>query len=575
MSKFNSGHAVTRSSRSPLKTVSSTPDTVTHEGAPAFTRNARSELFLLGVSNFVGESSFYEVAEDRDNRFSKLCREVAAEDGLWFASFVRWLRSEGNMRSASLVAAAEGVHARLAAKTVDEVRNRRIISSVLQRADEPGELVAYWEQAFGEAHPTDDGRRKAKLAMSVKRGVADAIELYRPTDVLTQVYDEYSALKYDTDSKGKRFADVVELTHPEGYSAQRGQYYTWLLDRRHGRDDGDYPLLEMVAARKQLEAVAQGDRRALLTDGDAKSLMKSAGVTWEWMASWLGSELDATFWESMIPNMGYMALIRNLRNFDEKKVSRKVANQVADRLADPAQVAKSRQLPFRFLSAYLNVGSDRWREPLSEALTHSVANVPELPGRSLILIDTSGSMQGVMGGNERSPRRGSSRSVSPRMVQAAALFGVAVAVKNAGRADLRIFADRVSSPMPVHAGDSVLHMTEHINGKIGSVGHGTEIEGSIRDAWDGHDRVLVFTDEQTFGECRGYGYGGHQGVTSAVPKHIPMYSWNLQGYEAAMMASESNRHQLGSLTDHAFVMISRIEQGLRAEWPWESGTSRG
>jgi len=38
---------------------------VTAEGAPGFTREPRTELFLLGVSNMVGEDTFYEGAVDR------------------------------------------------------------------------------------------------------------------------------------------------------------------------------------------------------------------------------------------------------------------------------------------------------------------------------------------------------------------------------------------------------------------------------------------------------------------------------------------------------------------------------
>ncbi len=74
--------------------------------------------------------------------------------------------------------------------------------------------------------------------------------------------------------------------------------------------------------------------------------------------------------------MGYMALLRNLRNFDEAGVSDAVAGRVAERLADPAQVAKSRQLPMRFLSAYRAAPSLRWAWALEQAIAHALANVP-------------------------------------------------------------------------------------------------------------------------------------------------------------------------------------------------------
>ena len=47
-----------------------------------------------------------------------------------------------------------------------------------------------------------------------------------------------------------------------------------------------------------------------------------------------------------------MALLRNLRNILQADVSAGHVDHLCIRLADPDQVAKSKQLPFRFLSAY-------------------------------------------------------------------------------------------------------------------------------------------------------------------------------------------------------------------------------
>jgi hypothetical protein len=63
-------------------------------------------------------------------------------------------------------------------------------------------------------------------------------------------------------------------------------------------------------------------------------------------------------------------------------------------------------------------------------LTLLSANIPELPGRTLILIDTSASMGQPL-----------SRKSTMTMVQAAALFGLATGIRNRDRADLYGFAD--------------------------------------------------------------------------------------------------------------------------------------
>jgi hypothetical protein len=56
-----------------------------------------------------------------------------------------------------------------------------------------------------------------------------------------------------------------------------------------------------------------------------------------------------------------MTLLRHLRNFDGSGVGDEVAAPVAAELADPAQVARARPFPYRFLAAYEQAPSLRWR----------------------------------------------------------------------------------------------------------------------------------------------------------------------------------------------------------------------
>lgn len=77
------------------------PSVRTYEGAPAYRRDAKGELFLLAVSNMVGETTFYEPAADRDERFRALVHQVAVEDFDWLAGFLPWLRTEANLGTSS------------------------------------------------------------------------------------------------------------------------------------------------------------------------------------------------------------------------------------------------------------------------------------------------------------------------------------------------------------------------------------------------------------------------------------------------------------------------------------------
>lgn len=524
MSKFNTTR--TRPATSSPITTERTPTGQTFEGAPGYARDTKSELFLLAVSNMVGEATFYESADKRDTRYADLVHKATLEDPDWTARFLRWLRTEGNMRSASLVGAAEFTKARLDAKL--DGQSRQVVDSVLQRADEPGEMLAYWTSVHGRAVPKP-----------VKRGAADAAK---------RLYNERSFLKYDSASKGSRFGDVLNVVHPEGVKGWQAELFEYALDVRHGHADEIPASLAVLRANADLREHAANTPEVLLQP----ETLREAGFTWEAALSLAGSKVDkARLWESLAPSMGYMALLRNLRNFDEAAISDEMARAVADRLADPEQVAKSRQFPFRFLSAYETAPSLRWGHALDQALQHSLRNLPSLPGRSLILIDTSASMTRV-GLSARS-------KVTP--AKAAAVFGVALGAKGES-VDVHGFADGTFRH-DIPRGASVIRGVDRFVNRIGEVGHGTNIAGSLQATYAGHDRVFIISDMQTIG-----GYYG-RGVSDMVPRHVPIYGFNLQGYEhAAMPTGAGNRHEFGGLTDATFRMIPLLEAGRNADWPF-------
>ncbi len=496
-------------------------EVVTAEGAPGFVREPRAELFLLGVSNMVGEDTFYEGASVRDARFRELIATVAATDPDWFARFVPWLRTGAMLRSASVVAALEGARAQLAAGVAG---SRAVVNAALQRADEPGEALAYWLGRYGRALPKP-----------VKRGIADAV---------VRMYHERSLLKYDSDGSAVRFGDVIDLTHPAAKDARQGDLFRHALDRRHKRDNPVPVSLTVLAARAELMALPVERRREIVDP----AMLGAAGMTWEALAGWRQTTMDAAAWESIIPTMGYLALLRNLRNFDRVGVSDAAAEVVAAKLSDPVEVAKSRVLPMRFLSAYNAAPSLRWAYPLEKALQHALANVPALDGRTLILIDTSASMNSAL-----------SKDGTLRCWDAATVFGLALAAR-AQDATVVSFSD-YTKVFPAVAGESVLSSVRRFKDGGYFNGGGTQTEKAVRAHYARHDRVVILTDEQAH-------WHGSSDVSAAVPAQVPVYTWNLAGYRVGHAPTAGNRHTFGGLSDAAFAMIPLIEAGSRDEWPF-------
>jgi TROVE domain-containing protein len=520
MARFN-----TRSVRpAVISPVTSTGErSRTHQGGAGHLREPKSELFLLAVTNMMGQDTFYESAGRRDDRYTQLVRRLAVEDPEWTAGLLRWLRGDGHLRTAALVGAAEFTKARLEAGAHGQ--SRQAVASVLQRADEPGELLGYWTSRYGRALPKP-----------VKRGVEDAVG---------RLYTQRALLKYDTASKGYRFGDVIELCHPKPVAAWQGELFKHAIDRRHDRPEAAPDALELIRARADLSSWPEQQRRALLTRPDAADVLRRAGMTWEALAGWLQGPMDRAAWEAVIPSMGTMALLRNLRNFDEAGVGDDVAARVAAKLADPEEVARSRQFPFRFLAAYKHAGSLRWSYPLEQALGHSLANVPSLDGRTLVLVDRSGSMFG-----------GLSERTQLNRADAAAVFGTALALR-AADADLVEFGTH-SRRLELRRGESVLRVVE----RFSNLG-GTDTTGAVRAHYRGHDRVVIVTDEQT-------AYSRYGDPTEQIPTHVPVYTWNLAGYPAGHGPSgAAHRHVFGGLTDAAFRLIPLLESNRDAQWPWQ------
>ncbi len=175
-----------------------------------------------------------------------------------------------------------------------------------------------------------DGRQP--LSKQVKKGLAAAFTKF----------DAYQLAKYDRGAP-VRLRDVLFLCHAKP------------------KDD------EQAALWKQL------------VDGTLP-----APNTWE-VALSTGQDKRET-WERLIAEkrLGALALLRNLHNMQKAGVDEHVIFQALDHMK------VERVLPFRFLSAARFV--PQWESRLEQAMLKSLEGRSTLPGRTVILVDVSGSM---------------------------------------------------------------------------------------------------------------------------------------------------------------------------------------
>jgi hypothetical protein len=577
----------------PLRTVSDQPDAVTFEGAPAYRSDAKSELFKRATTRFVGEAGFYETADENVTRLRELVRELAVDDETWpwVQVFLTWLRGPGNIRTGAILLAAEAVHARLerlhelneGRDPKDVVRgdgHAELISAVLQRPDEPGELLAYWRHRWGVTQP--NGTVRVKLPKPVKRGVADAVG---------RLYDEAAFLRYDTAAAAMRFGDVLELTHARGKSTGGALFpspteevrdalprtwqddlFRWAITARQDRNAEPPETLSKVHLRHTLSRYTPDQRHELARsalDGNqvSRDLIQGAMVgQWEWLKPWLGERpttvaavTDAEIWQLALPSMGIMAQLRNLRNLDEAGVPDKVIAPVLTRFADPEQAKRSRQLPYRVWSAYREAPSLRWGHALEQFLNNTLQNVPVLDGQTLVLIDVSASMtMARMSGKSKMD-----------VATAATIFGMALKVRNPAGVDAWGFATGQFEVTGAGPGMSLLRAVEAFRGKFGIIGGGTEMVRALNVALKPeHRQVIILTDMQTFGGPHMYHTGN---VDQAVPRHVPIFAVNVAGYANTAMpvVPGNNRFELAGLGDSMFGLIPLLLAGEAGRWPWE------
>ena len=281
------------------------------------------------------------------------------------------------------------------------------IERVIQRADDLTEFVAiYWRNG------------KRPFSKQMKRGLAAAFAKF----------DAYQLAKYDRDGPVK-LRDVLFLIHAKPADEAQAALWKGVADRTLASPD-----------------------------------------TWEVALSG-GADKKATFERLLAERkLGYLALLRNLRNMDQAGVDAALVTE-----AILARRGAHRVLPFRYVAAAR--AAPRYERWLDEALMETVLQGPVFDGRTVVLVDVSGSMDWRL----------SAKSDLSRLDAAATLASVIPG-------DVRVFTfSNEVVEVPARRGmagvDAVVRSQPHGGTLLGNaVKHVNRLP---------HDRLIVITDEQS------------------------------------------------------------------------------
>lgn len=355
----------------------------------------------------------------------------------------------------------------------------------------------------------------------------------------------------------RRPDDVLEVL--ACYMAQHGRPIPNSLKKGLGDAIARFDAHQLAKYRKQDAELNMGDAVNLLHPPHTEALaalMKGTlapAETWETRLTQAGQKaendeqldgLKKDAWASLVKErkIGCFALLRNLRNIltDAPEVT---AEAIA-MLTDEKLIRQSLVLPFRFLTApeaLQAAALPRAGEvlaALSDAVDLSLANVPKFPGRTLVALDTSGSMAG-------------------RPLKIGALF--AATLVKAGDADLLQFSDDASY-LTLNKRDSTLTLAQFIESKARCAG--TDFHCIFRKAQGPYDRIIILSDMQGW-------IGGHAPVQTFAkwkekfrcdPK---VFSFDLQGY-GTLQFPERNVSCLAGFSDKTMDLLATLDTDPRA-----------
>ncbi len=249
--------------------------------------------------------------------------------------------------------------------------------------------------------------------------------------------------------------------------------------------------------------------------------------TWEVALSATGAANGASkraAWTRLLAEnkLGALALLRNLRNLREAGVDEALVLTALD------AINTQRVLPFRFLAAARH--APQWESTLEAAMLKCVAGQAKLAGKTVVLVDVSGSMIAPL----------SRRS---EMLRTDAAYGLAVLLREIGeRVEVFSFSDQLVE-VPARRGFALRDAID-----ISQRHNGTYLGKAVEqlNQKERYDRLIVISDEQahdTVPNPKGKGYvinvaSYKNGVGYGKWTHIDGWSESVIEYIRALETSE-------------------------------------
>jgi hypothetical protein len=254
-----------------------------------------------------------------------------------------------------------------------------------------------------------------------------------------------------------------------------------------------------------------------------------------------------------------MALMRNLRNILEAEVSNEALNKVCAHLSNQNAVAKSKQLPFRFLSAYRELKSlkngrvSKVLEALEQAVMYSAANIAGYDENTRVVIaaDVSGSMQKVISAKSKVQNFD---------------IGLMLAMllqSRCGNLITGMFGDKWK--VINLSRKNILANVDEFHRREGEVGYSTNGYLVIKDLLQRKkvvDKIMIFTD------CQLWNSKGIESIEQLwkqyrkIAPNAKIYLFDLSGYgNTPLNVNRDDVYLIAGWSDKIFDVLNALENG--------------
>ena len=482
---------------------------VNYEGAEAFHLSSEWELYVASVTSSLNDK-FYESAQ---TRIGKLRQLIAKCDPAFVAKLAVYTRQKMNLRSIPLVLTVE-----LSKVHHGDAIVKKMVSQVVQRVDEITELLEFYQIA----NERSGTKKLNRLSKQLQAGLQDTFNRF----------DEYQFAKYNRNT-GIKLRDALFLVHPKSKDETQQKLFDKIVDNK---------LETPYTWETELSALGQ----TKFADDKEKAVafrMK---------------------WEELIDSgkVGYMALLRNLRNMLEAEVSQQHVVTVCETLSSAKAVRHSKQLPFRFLAAYREISKIKSVytgmviDALEQAVCASAANIDGFDDKTKVLIacDVSGSMF---------------VPISPKSKIMAYDIGLMLAMLLKSRckdAITGMFGEiwKVID-VPTQGILANVDMFHHRHGEVGATTNGYLIIEDLIERKVQMDKVMIFTDCQLWNKRHDKKISGLWDTYKTISSDSKLYLFDLSGYGTTPLdITREDVYLIAGWSDKIFDIVAAVDNGGNA-----------